>query len=257
MSNNSPTPTVLILAGTRPGGDPLAQAEGLSHKALIELDGQTIIERIIKELNTSHAGEIAVASNDPVVRGLAEQAGAALLDAKAGPSASVAHALDRCGAPMVVTTSDHALLQAKWVQDIVSDTPEGADLGVMLARRADIEKRLPGTRRTYLKFADGQWSGCNLFYLRTPKARRAIELWQSIEADRKRPWRIARKLGLGTLVAYALGRLTLAQAISRLGSTIGIRAELVPARDGLAAVDVDKPADLDLVRKLAQPSARR
>jgi CTP:molybdopterin cytidylyltransferase MocA len=253
MSRDKPTPTLLVLAGTRPGGDPLAQSEGVPHKALIDLGGQPILAHVIAALDESGAGRIAVSSNDQVVRALAQDCGASTLEAQTGPSASVAHALDALGTPMLVTTSDHALLQGQWVKDLIADTPPNADLGVMLARRSNIEARLPGTKRTYLKFADGEWSGCNLFYLRTPASRAAIELWQAIEADRKRPWRIAWKLGLGTLLAYAMGRLTLADAIAKLGTRIGIRAVLVPARDGLAAVDVDKSADLELVRKLSQP----
>jgi hypothetical protein len=46
------------------------------------------------------------------------------------------------------------------------------------------------------------------------------------------------------LLGYALGRLTLADAIGRLGRKIGVTASLVAARDGLAAVDVDKSSDL-------------
>ena len=46
-------------------------------------------------------------------------------------------------------------------------------------------------RRTWLRFADGQWSGCNLFLLQSRRAQAAIATWSAVEADRKRPWRIA------------------------------------------------------------------
>jgi hypothetical protein len=104
--------------------------------------------------------------------------------------------------------------------------------------------------------ADGGWSGCNLFLLATPRAEAAIDTWSAVEADRKRPWRIASRLGFGTLARYALGRLTLAEAIGRLGRQIGIEAAAVAARDGLAAVDVDKPQDLADVRQLIAAHAR-
>ena len=75
--------------------------------------------------------------------------------------------------------------------------------------------------------------------------------WREVEAERKRPWRLARRLGLATLLDYALGRLTMSAAIARLGRQIGVEAALVPAPDGRAAIDVDKPEDLALVRRLA------
>jgi hypothetical protein len=121
----------------------------------------------------------------------------------------------------------------------------------MLAERGRVEAAAPDTQRTWLKFADGQWSGCNLFLLASPAAERAIAAWKQVEADRKRPWRIARRLGIGTLWSYWRGKLTLAEAVARLGHTLGVEATLVPASDGRAAIDVDKPEDLALVRRIA------
>ena len=65
-----------------------------------------------------------------------------------------------------------------------------------------------------------------------------------------RPWWIAARLGLGTLLSYALGRLTLHAAIARLGRRVGLVAAPVAARDGLAAIDVDKVQDLADVRRI-------
>ena len=103
-------------------------------------------------------------------------------------------------------------------------------------------------KRQYLRFADGEWSGCNLFLLGSPAANSALATWQRIEADRKRPWKFVSRLGPMTLLDYLFGRLTLAEGIARLGRRIGIDAALVAAEDGLAAVDVDKLADLVAVR---------
>jgi hypothetical protein len=94
-----------------------------------------------------------------------------------------------------------------------------------------------------------------MFLCRTPEAEAAITLWMSVERDRKRPWRIVRRLGPGMLLRYATGRLTLDEALGRLGAAVGVRAAAVAARNGLAAVDVDKPDDLDLVRALVAASA--
>jgi len=142
------------------------------------------------------------------------------------------------------------LLEAAWIKDLVEDTPGDADIAMMLAERGRVERAAPDTHRTWLSFADGQWSGCNLFLLASPNAGRAIAAWKQVETDRKRPWRIARRLGLGTLWSYWRGKLTLAAAIARLGATLGVTAALVPAKDGRAAIDVDKPEDLALVRQL-------
>ncbi|EJL30063.1 GTP--adenosylcobinamide-phosphate guanylyltransferase [Novosphingobium sp. AP12] len=246
-------PAALILAGSRPGApDPVAAAEGVSHKSLVEIAGRPMLSHVVSALREAGIERIAVSASDADVRDLALRLGCEVLATGAGPSASVAIGLDALGAPLLVTTSDHALLRPEWVRDFLGDTPEVSDVAILLARREAIEAAMPGSRRTYLRFADGQWSGCNLFLLASDRAGLAIETWKMVEADRKRPWRIAARLGLGMLAGYALGRLTLAAAIARLGGKIGVNASLVAARDGLAAVDVDKPSDLADARRIME-----
>ncbi|PAX08376.1 GTP--adenosylcobinamide-phosphate guanylyltransferase [Sphingomonas lenta] len=242
----------VVLAGSRPGAvDPVAAYAGVAHKALIELDGATLLARVVEALRGAGC-EAAVSANAPEVVAQAERLGLPVLPTEAGPSASVGRALVELGTPLLVTTADHALLEPEWVRRFVVDVPANADVAVLLARRESIEAALPGTRRTYLRFADGNWSGCNLFLLRTPAAARAIDLWRLVEADRKRPWRIVRRFGLRMLMRYLLGRLTLAAAVARLGELAGVRAAVVESPFGLAAVDVDKPEDLEAVRELTR-----
>ncbi|WP_260927712.1 nucleotidyltransferase family protein [Novosphingobium sp. 9] len=251
-------PGALILAGQRPGKpDPVAVAEGISSKALALLEGRPMLSHVVTALREAGIARIAVAANDPGVRLMAERLGCELLAAEAGPSASVASAFATMGAPLLVTTADHALLRPEWVLDFLADAPEDADVAVLLARKDAVEEAMPGAKRTYLKFADGDWSGCNLFLLNSDAAQHAIDTWQQVEADRKRPWRIAFRLGLGTLFSYKAGRLTLAAMLERLGHRVGVEAHLVAARDGLAAVDVDKPSDLVDARAIMAARAAR
>lgn len=246
------TPTVLVLAGSRPGArDPVAEADGVPHKVLARVEGQTLLERVILAARSFGAPEVTVSANHPAVEAEARRLGAILLPTAKGPSESVSQAFARYGAPLLVTTADHGLLEPAWLRALVDGTPADADVSLMLARRERVEQAAPETRRTWLRLADGQWSGCNLFLMASPQAGRAADAWREVEAERKRPWRLARRLGLGTLLNYALGRLTMEAAIARLGRRIGVTAALVAAPDGRAAIDVDKPEDLALVRQLA------
>lgn len=240
--------SALILAGSREEADPVAAAEGLSDKALVDVGGRTMLARVVAATAAAGALRIAVSANASGVVAEAERCGAQPLPAAAGPSASTAAAFVELGAPLLVTTADHALMQAEWVRDFLAAIPADADVAVLLARRETIEAAAPGSRRTYLRFADGDWSGCNLFHLATPAAGGVIDLWQMVERDRKRPWRIVGRLGPGLLLRYLLGRLTLSAAIEVLGRRAGVRAVVVAATDGMAAVDVDRPDDLAFVR---------
>ena len=246
------TLSALVLAGSRAGSaDPVALSEGVAHKALAEVAGAPLLTRVVGALREAGIERIAVSADAAEVVRLACDLGAEVVAPDTGPSGSVARGFALLGAPMLVTTADHALLRPQWVRQFVADTPGAADVAVLLARREAVEAALPESRRTWLRFADGQWSGCNLFLLVTPRAQHAIATWSQVEANRKRPWRIAARLGLGTLFNYLLGRLTLQQVIGRLGERIGVNAAAIAAADGLAAVDVDKVDDLQQVRRIA------
>ncbi|MBE7216891.1 MAG: nucleotidyltransferase family protein [Caulobacteraceae bacterium] len=248
--------SALVLAGSRPGApDPVAASEGVAHKALARLGGETLLARVVAAVRAAGAERVIVSASDPAVRAAAAALQAQVLEAEAGPSASVAAALDAVGAPLLVTTADHALLQPHWVRRFLADAPAEADVSALLARRPRVEAAAPGARRTYINLRGGGWSGCNLFYLATPEARRAVDVWRRVEAQRKRPWRIARMVGPGALLAYASGALSPEGAARRISQATGARAALVESPYGLCAVDVDTPGDLALARRLLAEGA--
>ncbi len=251
--------TALVLAGTRSGGDPMAAHAGVSHKALIEVGGRTMIERVVSALAAvPEVTRIVVAIDQPeLLSGLAGLQSAALgkplstMSTASGPSASVAAALAALGVPLLVTTADHALLETAWLTEFLAACPADADVTAALAERAAVEAAAPHTRRTWLRFADGDYSGCNLFLMARPAAAGVVELWSELERHRKDPLRMMQRLGWLFALRYRLGQLTLSAAATRLGALAGgARLAIVTLRDGRAAIDVDKPADLDLAREL-------
>lgn len=241
----------LILAGSRGGEvDPAAAYAGVAHKGLIVLQGQTLLARVLGAVEAAGAQTIGVSANDEAIKAALAGTNAVILPPSAGPSQSVADGAASLGFPLVVTTVDHALLKPEWITQFVADTPDWADVAVLLAPEDRVRAAAPQTKRTYLKFRDGRYSGCNLFLLRNGNALKVITVWRKVEALRKQPWKIAAMLGPSFLIRYALGLLTLDETVLRLGKLADVKAAAVRAHDGLAAVDVDKPSDLDLVREL-------
>jgi GTP:adenosylcobinamide-phosphate guanylyltransferase len=246
----------LVLAGTRPGGDPLALHAGVALKALIEVGGKPMLARVLAALDAvPEVSRIVVAIDDPAVLARLPpcRKPVSTMPTASGPSASVAAALAREPLPLLVTTADHALLQPAWVVEFLDASraaPIEADAVVALARREAVLAAVPDTIRTWLRFGDGDYSGCNLFLLRTPDAASLVRLWQQLEAERKRPLALLQRLGFIHALRYRLGWLTLAQALDRLGKLAGARLAPIVMTDGRAAIDVDKPADLELVRRL-------
>jgi GTP:adenosylcobinamide-phosphate guanylyltransferase len=245
--------TALVLAGTRPGGDLLAEQAGVSHKALILIGGIPMLQRVLLALAAVPAvARIVVVIDSPELVDALPGCGkpVTVLPAASGPSASVAQALTVEGTPLLVTTADHPLLRPDWVEEFLAAGNVSDDVLLALARREAVEAAVPHSQRTWLRFADGHFSGCNLFLLRTPAASGVVALWQQLEADRKRPVAMLRRLGFSYALRYRWGWLRLDQALKRLGNLSGAQIRAVTLRNGLAAVDVDKMADLELVRKL-------
>jgi GTP:adenosylcobinamide-phosphate guanylyltransferase len=194
--------TALVLAGSRSGGDPLAAYAGVSHKALIQIGGRKMLERVIEALAQSpQISRILVAIERPEIVSELPQHGKPVLaiHAAEGLSASVAFALRSQGTPLLITTADHPLLTAPCVAEFLGNAPDTSDVAIALARREVVTVAAPITRRTYLRFADGEYSGCNLFLLQRPTAARMVDFWQRIEAERKQPVRMLRRLGVSYL----------------------------------------------------------
>ncbi|MGE0553508.1 MAG: nucleotidyltransferase family protein [Gemmatimonadales bacterium] len=250
----------LVLAGRRGDVDELAEQAGATHRALIEVGGVPMLERVVTTLRAvPDIGRIVVSIDRPELArrepGLAalEAAGAvSLLEATPSPSRSVLDALDRFrDRPLILTTADHPLLTPEMVGHFLDRVRRGgADVALGLVPERVVRERFPESKRTYLAFRDGGYSGANLFAFQGPASRRAAEFWTRAERLRKRPWRLALSFGLWSLALFLGRRLSLADAMRRASRAIGARVEAIPLPFARAAVDVDRMGDLILVRRL-------
>ena len=125
-----------------------------------------------------------------------------------------------------------------------------------MVERGKLMQRLPQSQRTWLKFRGGAYSGANLFLLRSPAVRPAIALWRSVEQDRKKGARLLLALGPLTLLGALLRLRSLQQTLDRARPQAGPEAcKQCDMGDPLAAVDVDKDADLQLVEQILRGEA--
>ena len=242
------TKAVLILAGQREGViDALCEATGVSHKAEIPIAGVPMLDRVISAL--SDAG----LQDKLYISGYSRSKLKQVPNGK-GPADSVALGLSEIDQyPCLITTCDHALLSADMVQSFIDDAKDaGTDICVGLATETVIQAEYPKTKRTYLRFSDEAVSGCNLFYIANADGLKAIAFWQSVQHLRKSPLKLARKVGVSVGIKYAAGRLSLQGAFEYAADRIGITAAPVLLPFAEAAIDVDKPSDLELVEMILQ-----
>ena len=245
--------TALLLAGVRPGGDPFAASHGVSAKALIPVAGEPMIARPLRALlDSTEVGEVRILTQRPDLLENAVTDDERVSFGESGETiASTLLAIlsdTATSFPLLVTTADHALLNPAMIADFCGKAA-GADLALGVVERRALNARLPETRRTWIAVKGGAYSGANLFAFGSPKAVQAVALWRSVEQDRKKGWKLLAALGLPGLLGLLRLR-TLNQVIAAIGRRLSLEARAVEMADPLAAVDVDKPADLALAEEI-------
>lgn len=248
--------TALLLAGSRPGADPLVQAAGVSIKPLAPVAGEPMINYPARALVAHPAiRQVVILTQTPDLYS-AEPATAWLGDhpkirferSGRGIASTLLDLIDRPDLPfpLLVTTADHVLLDRGMLDQFVAQAA-GADIAVAMVERATLLARYPQSRRTWLKFRDGWWSGANIFWFGSAKARPVIALWQEVEQDRKKGWKILAAFGPLALLGAVLRVLTLRGGIARIGRRFGLSAQLVAMEQPEACIDADKVEDVALI----------
>ena len=251
--------TALVLAGSRPGKDDFAKRHGTDLKALIPVLGEPMVGRPVSALLATDGVErVLVVAQQP--ERIAEVLAADPRLTVTASGATIAETLQQLiddpatKWPVLVTTADHALLTPAMIDDFVAQGRD-AEIAIGVVERGKLMQRLPQSQRTWLKFRGGAYSGANLFLLRSPAVRPAIALWRSVEQDRKKGARLLLALGPLTFLGALLRLRSLQQTLDAAGRRLGLKVRAVEMRDPLAAVDVDKDSDLQLVERILRGEA--
>lgn len=254
----------VILAGERPGGSPLSHAFDVAASVMVPVAGKPALARVIEAIEDSRAagggiicGPSAKAvGEDPALHGLLHHPGFEWLEPASGPAASALSAVRKLDHfPTLLTAGDHALLTGEIVdafcqQALDAGAGDRHDLIIGFVPYQLVRDAWPESRRTVLKFSNGRYCGSNLFAVMTPQGGRALEFWRQSEADRKKPWRIARRFGFIALALYLLRLLSLEKALTGLSKAAGCRIGHVAVGFARAAVDVDSIEDQKLAEKI-------
>ncbi|WP_420140557.1 NTP transferase domain-containing protein [Sphingomonas sp.] len=250
--------TAILLAGQRPGVDPLAAAFGQEWKALVPIAGEAMLSRVARTLLACPSiGRVLILAQTPdaLLTGdcawLADEPRVGLASSGGGIATSIAVVAGGPAAPwpVLATTADHPLLTVEMVEAMIAGSA-GADVAVGVVGRRVLLGRYPDNRRTWLRFADDGWTGANLFALRTPDAIRALDAWSTVEQDRKKAIKLVWHFGAWLAIRAVTRTITLAGAMRRAGRRLGFDARPVALPFAEAGIDVDKPADHALAESI-------
>jgi GTP:adenosylcobinamide-phosphate guanylyltransferase len=271
----------VILAGERPGGSPLSKVFGVSASVMVPVAGKPSLAYVMDAIEASQlvgGGVICGPTTDalnksPKLKSLLQHPDFEWLEQATGPAASALAAMEELDDfPALLTAGDHALLTPEIVDDfcaqalsVASGQPSekarpdsnsdlNYDLIIGFVPYTLVRAAWPKSKRTVTKFSNGQYCGSNLFAILTPEGKKALSFWRQAEADRKQPWRIARRFGYLALLRYVFRRLTLEDALQALSKAAGCRIGHVEVKFARAAVDVDSVEDQKLAEQILTSS---
>lgn len=248
----------VILAGSRPGRDALLGEGGVATKALVPIGGRPMLLYVTDALLAVPAvSQIKILAQDsgalaasPELATLAVDPRVTFVDSGAGISTSLAAVVSGHAAPLLVTTADNVLLTPAMIADFLAGS-SGSDVAVAMVARDNLLARYPQSRRTWLKFRGGWWSGANLFRFGGRQVLPLLDFWSGIEQDRKKGLRIIAAFGPALLIAALLRLVTIQQGVQRAARRFGlVDARVVEMREPEACIDADKPADIELIEEI-------
>jgi len=226
-------------------------------KALIDMGGRTMLERVVAALHGSRQVE------DVLIVGL-DLADVAKLDF-ARPvtfwpdqGSMVANMLAGCD--WFLTNRPDATTILGCTADIPAITPAMVDAFIDACRpwdhavyynfvnREKVESRFPNSNRTYSKFEGVEVATGGMVVVQPALAGRNREVLAMMTEARKHPWRIARIVGLTFLLKFLFHRVTFADVEAIAGQIIGGPVKIILSSPAEVAMDADKPYQVDMLR---------
>ncbi|MEP3225109.1 MAG: NTP transferase domain-containing protein [Parasphingorhabdus sp.] len=251
--------SAIILAGNRPGGDPMAQSRKIPVKALIPVAGQAMVSRVIKALMAhekigkihllaqdfapfwDHDQTQKLVDNPQVSTHISQTTIATSLDTLLGSQA--------IEYPVLITTADNVLLEQAIIDEFLAKAA-GTDIAIAVVAKPVLLHRFSHSQRTWLKLRGGQFSGANLFYFGSPKARQILHYWAQVEQDRKKGWKLLTIFGPWLLFLAIIRWLNIDQLAARIGKKLSLNIKIAQMSQAEACIDVDKESDLLLVEEI-------
>jgi hypothetical protein len=247
----------LITAGTdaKPSDPLYVYSQGKS-KALLQICGKPMVQWVLDALSAAQTIDRII------LVGLGPESGvgcpklAAFLPDQGGLLQNL-----RAGLNKVVDLNPqaHHLLTAS--SDIPGITPEIVDWTVNASLETDhdayynvitrqvMEARFPGSRRTFLRLKDVEVCGGDMNVIRTNIGPEHDAVWERIIAARKNVLKQASLIGLDTLIMVMLRLITLEEAVKIVGQRLNIKGRAILCPYAEIGMDVDKPFQLEIMRR--------
>jgi molybdopterin-guanine dinucleotide biosynthesis protein A len=243
LTTSSKKVSAIVLAG---GSDDLSKQIGVAAKALVPIQGKPMAYHVLRALKQSES--VAFIS----YVGQADSSFTSFADAvlPAGESMAATLALGAGAAlakypqqPLLILSADVPWLTPSAVDHFVQKTPD-VDLIYPIIPKEISEQQFPGQKRTYVKIAEGQFTGGNVILVSVKMLPKLLTVLNQLYSARKNPIGLARLFGVDIIFKLILGIVTIKELETRAKKILRADLKAWISDDASLGADVDKASHL-------------
>lgn len=251
----------VVMAAQRVGiVNELALDAGVSHKCLIEMVGKKLIEHVLDCLDASpEIGSISVVIDQTDVldhvaafQRLKAAGKARAIEARQDLFASfLGAAEDESRYPALVTTADNVLLTPEMVAHFCREILDThSDVAVALTPKQVLIAKYPDGQRRFHQFADGEYSNCNLYAVRSLAVANTAMVFRTGGQFAKSLMRVIKAFGIWNAIAYRFSLYSLDEGMGRVSKRFKNNAVAIRMPFPEAPIDVDNMRSKNLATEI-------
>ncbi len=224
-------------------------------KALLDMNGRTMLERVVDALQSAQQVE------DVIVVGLGSDMGQQfkrpvhhlpgqgrlISNTIAGVDWILQHKPDTKA--ILASSADIPLLTGEIV-DAIIDVCKPFDHGLYYSfvAKETMETRFPGSKRTFTKLKGVEVAGGDIGIIQPDIIEANRELWTALSNARKHAWQLARAVGIGVLFKLLTRQLSITDIENLAARLTGRPMKVLLNPYAEMAMDGDKPHQVDMLR---------
>lgn len=244
----------VILAGGL--NEELTAAEAVPNKALLKIGRKEMVRYVLETYcQVEEIGRIALVGPVEKFSFLQEDYPLELVPESDSLLANVvaANLFLQTANPLLISTADIPLLNPAAVKDFLQQClPYSNDFYYPIVTKEECEDKFPGVQRTFVPLREGVFTGGNIFLVNPTKIESSIPLVRQFLEYRKNPLKMVSLLGTGFILRALTKRLTISSLESRFSALLNVKAQAIISKYAEISFDVDKPSDLELVRRILE-----
>lgn len=194
-----------------------------------------------------------VSTQDPAIEDIAAQIPFKTIPNQANAVQSFLKAIDSLPPSewVLLISGDHPLITTEMLNHFIQQAIQRqASLVVAVVEKQTVRTHYPESQRTYFQAKDGAFSGGNLFLVNRRHFSPNTRFMETIDQNRKKPWKSVFLLNPLDILLVSLKRLTLSQIAARASKALGCSADVVIMPYAECCMDVDKPSDLEMAERI-------